>query len=69
MKNFILNECGVSEVSQREMVSINGGNPIWWMFGGYVLGKAIDLLIDCAVETYHRGTLVDCPQNNPKLWN
>lgn len=27
MKNFILKECGVSEISQREMVEINGGGP------------------------------------------
>ena len=41
MKNFILNECGVSEISRREMVETNGGG---------IIGGIIKVLI-CAIIT------------------
>jgi len=38
MKNFILNECGVSEISQREMVETNGG---WILAAITIIGAVI----------------------------
>ena len=42
MKNFNLNACGVSEISQKEMVGINGGNAIV----GFLLGLLIAEILD-----------------------
>lgn len=33
---------GFVELSQDELNTLNGGNNIGWMLGGYVFGKTVD---------------------------
>jgi len=62
MKN--LNEFGVQEMDAKEIKALGGGN----LFIDYVIAKGIDALIDAAIETHKRGTLMNMNQVDVKLW-
>ncbi|MCL1973715.1 MAG: class IIb bacteriocin, lactobin A/cerein 7B family [Bacteroidetes bacterium] len=47
MKNFNLKECGVSEISQRELVIVNGGNAL------------IDIILKVAQIAVAAGVIAD----------
>ena len=55
----------MKELEKNELMEVDGGGFI----GDYLLRKAIDLLIECAIETHERGTLMNMYQVDVKLWN
>ena len=70
MKNLNLENYGVQEMNEMEMMNVNGGtDPITWLIIGLAAGELLQGFKWSVAETHTRSTLLDMYQVDVKLWN